>query len=1514
MRALPILFVTMAACKGGPPEPPPVDLSCQGRTLTAEVVALYTPIALNRLGSQVPGGLVFALRSDVVMDGAGTHLREGVRPRPLVLRAGEGQCLNVTLHNHLDEPVSLHIDGTQWRTGEADDGAELSPGESGTLSLLAEEQGSFLLYSRDDAQRSAGLFGALNVEPAGSEWYRSQVSAADLAAASTRGGDGHPVIDYDAVYPDDHPRAGQPILAMVDASGSLVHADLTAMITGPGRGMFANLDVHPAANVPGRRKPFREITTIYHDLGDVAQQAFAEVYAPLAAEGGDGGAQKAHAEALALAATLAEGADRYGINYASSGVSGQLIASRLGLSAVGQCGACRGEEFAFSSWASGDPGLLTSAPAWTPDGAAAGPVTDAVVPYPDDPANVFHSYLGDPVRFRVLYSGDESPVHFIQGHQWLDLPDDDSARYVDSQVLDDGAGFTMEVAHGGSGSSNHAIGDFLIHSLTPHQRRAGMWAVWRVHDVFESGSILDAAGHPVGRALPDGELSAGSPIPAVLPLPGAALAPLPGNVRIEGGQVTWDGIAQGGVPLGADQQPANPGYPFFIPGVAGSRAPQPPLELVDDGGLPRHVIDRTGSRVSGALSYQSLDRTTSVLSARALAADGEPVEKLAMAFHEAAEHATVTADGTEATFATNGHAPQAGAPYADPCSGAEDSERVYRAAYFQHDAVLDRSGLHSPQLRVAALWEDVAAVQSGASALQPLFLRAHSGDCVLLHYTNLTDRARTLDDFTPTLSTDIASMSAGLVKQDVTSSGGLAGGWNYEDGAYAPEEVTQRIKAINAARGMVMTDGRRRTLRASVHPYFRRVLGAQTVVQRWYVNPLPDGDGVDRTFGVAGISELFSPALSVGPIGGLIAEPADSVWWDPATGNRLAQRLSPDQERHPVSLRMDGGPTSWQARIERSEKPAEAYREFALAVHEGVPAYAAGLGYPAGRTPQVRYSPFQAGTAEENHAAAFSPSVSSSGTDCPTLGDGALSGPCPSFGGGLSAISYRSDVMSVRTSGEWDSGGALDPTDPANGYLSLKRTGYVGAPPYDTLSTQTPALAALRPAPRTREPKPVPVASLLPDGAISAEDPYTPVLRAYMGERVRLAVVSSTPAAVSIHGLRWSDSGWRERLVLGGGTTAEFAVPLAEEADRADHLYVVGDDAWGLLRAYSTEQAGLKPLSRAAVGSRPRIPTCPAGAATRTFDVHARSSGDRIYYALASEKLYTGALSAPPRELGGDLGSGGFLGELRPMVLRARAGECIRVTLRNRLDPATLPAGLSAQVGLRPQLLSYDVVDDSGFNAGSNPVQTVGPGEDIVYNWYAGLRSWEGGAVTDRAVELGAINLLPADPDQVSAGLFGALIIEPADAEWVVPMAGDRTNARVSSGSAVFQEFVLLYTPGEGCEAGVNYHASACEQAPWLLPALVGESLRIRLLHPGGDGGRSFALHGHIWQESPYTDRGLGQSRSSLSESVASNLGPGAHREILVTAGGALARTGTYPWSWGAVRGELRVFAEPAAE
>ena len=92
-----------------------------------------------------------------------------------------------------------------------------------------------------------------------------------------------------------------------------------------------------------------------------------------------------------------------------------------------------------------------------------------------------------------------------------------------------------------------------------------MWELWRAHDVFESGTVLDAKGIPVpgSRALPDGEILAGTPTPAIVPLPTLAMAPMPTAAR--------------------------PGYPFFVPAVAGHRPP-PSLDTIDDGGLPRHII------------------------------------------------------------------------------------------------------------------------------------------------------------------------------------------------------------------------------------------------------------------------------------------------------------------------------------------------------------------------------------------------------------------------------------------------------------------------------------------------------------------------------------------------------------------------------------------------------------------------------------------------------------------------------------------------------------------------------------------------------------------------------------------------------------------------------------------------------------------------------------------------------------------------------------------------------------
>ena len=188
------------------------------------------------------------------------------------------------------------------------------PGESRIYRFFARVEGTFLLSSTaadiatglDAGQLSAGLFGSVVVEPEAAEWYRSQVTQKDLELASkpNKGQHGHPIIEYDAVYPpgttyqdlapDGTPKAQQmaipqntPILKMTrtaighdgnpetsptgKAVIELVHSDLTAIITGPYRGELP--DTGRAANpvYPNARQPYREFSIHYHDAATVVQ-------------------------------------------------------------------------------------------------------------------------------------------------------------------------------------------------------------------------------------------------------------------------------------------------------------------------------------------------------------------------------------------------------------------------------------------------------------------------------------------------------------------------------------------------------------------------------------------------------------------------------------------------------------------------------------------------------------------------------------------------------------------------------------------------------------------------------------------------------------------------------------------------------------------------------------------------------------------------------------------------------------------------------------------------------------------------------------------------------------------------------------------------------------------------------------------------------------------------------------------------------------------------------------------
>ena len=87
------------------------------RTIKADVVALDQVIMYNRLGTVNPGGMIYALKKDVVaidplkgLVAGNVRLRSDKRPRPIVLRTNNGDCLRITFTNLLSPTPVSHND------------------------------------------------------------------------------------------------------------------------------------------------------------------------------------------------------------------------------------------------------------------------------------------------------------------------------------------------------------------------------------------------------------------------------------------------------------------------------------------------------------------------------------------------------------------------------------------------------------------------------------------------------------------------------------------------------------------------------------------------------------------------------------------------------------------------------------------------------------------------------------------------------------------------------------------------------------------------------------------------------------------------------------------------------------------------------------------------------------------------------------------------------------------------------------------------------------------------------------------------------------------------------------------------------------------------------------------------------------------------------------------------------------------------------------------------------------
>ncbi|MDQ4085204.1 MAG: hypothetical protein M3165_05245, partial [Actinomycetota bacterium] len=741
-------------------------------TRTYDVAAINVDVPYNRWGQVDNDGMVYVLQRDKAAvrnwdvpldhvrgpDGTyvpGTDPAGGrrLRPRPLILRANAGDCVNVTLTNELNPRqfggrlsnprASIHVQGVPYNVQDSDgsavgfnDDTTVAIGESITYRWTAPEEGVYLFTDRgsmagseaDGGSTVHGLFGALAVEPAGSTWT-DPVSGARLDGGTT--GTTTPYMD-----PVTRQQSGE---------------------------LYIDADIHPPA-----AKSFRESVQLAHD--EIPGIGF-------------------------------------GFNYGSEPQEQREKAL---------CPDCVGEETSLSSWAYGDPALVKLASGkgpWLPTPGNTN-VEDCGLPGSCYTSNVTHAYRWDATKIRYGLAGvKETHVFHMHAHQWLAEPNDtgamtdgkptDSRRpesiTVDSQTFGPGDMLTADLLYG-AGSQPGTVGDSIFHChLYPHFAK-GFWALFRVHDVREDGTATTPDGIKVRN-----------------------LQPLPGGIN----------------PPAATAD--NPGYPRFIPGEFGWRAPQAPGSVTEGGpnGTP----------------------ATRIVAGRPLDAGKVAVERAVQLLNY------------------GGAEPKAGAPLTDPCpAGAR--EVTYNVSVIQRDIVYNEGGWHDTQGRILVLDKDVDAVLAGTKEPEPLFIRVQSGDCINFNLTNRLPNWFGNDAFVKLTQTNMVGEHIHLVKFDVLGSDGASNGWNYQQAAFSKTQSDFNKQLLDGTRSCTRDEAQgacRLPLPADYDPTWSGQMPGQTIHQRWYA---------DYELRTVFTHDHHFPAVDQnrGLYGALLVEPKGTDFRNPHTG------------------------------------------------------------------------------------------------------------------------------------------------------------------------------------------------------------------------------------------------------------------------------------------------------------------------------------------------------------------------------------------------------------------------------------------------------------------------------------------------------------------------------------------------------------------------------------------------------------------------------------------------------
>jgi hypothetical protein len=397
-----------------------------------QVAATDAKITYDKSGDHDPYGLVYvAARPGETIADAVKRVREA--PEPMAIRANEGDCIEVTLHNRIDPNGAFATKHAPLGAADGDPRLPLEPPTGTPAGLRVSLHPQLLKYDvRGSDGATVGFNRDQSVAPDGKilyRWFADDVSPGELGAIN--------LTDYGDVR--GHRHHGLFASLTIEPKGASYHDPITgAPITS---GAAADI------RIPGQ-PDFREFTTFFEDGLNLRDKQGAIIP--------DG---FAHAPAPGAVPEVLDSEDQgeKGFNYAS-----EPFRNRLGV-------------------------VPMAADASSPlDGSALASVFSSRV-HGDPATPILRTYAGDPVRLRVVQGADKPRQNTIavDGHSWLQEPTD-----PESDVIGARGGVTVNRALnlelGAAGSGNP--GDYLYSNpVAFHHLSGGMWGILRAYSPVTPG-------------------------------------------------------------------------------------------------------------------------------------------------------------------------------------------------------------------------------------------------------------------------------------------------------------------------------------------------------------------------------------------------------------------------------------------------------------------------------------------------------------------------------------------------------------------------------------------------------------------------------------------------------------------------------------------------------------------------------------------------------------------------------------------------------------------------------------------------------------------------------------------------------------------------------------------------------------------------------------------------------------------------------------------------------------------